>query len=349
MAVTSNSFTGNGSQTSFNFTFKWLQDTDIDVTINNVAQAVTTNYTLSGLNYTTRSGGTVVFNTAPANGAAIRIFRVTADSDLAGGSFNSGSAIRAADLNENYTQVLYRAQEIGNYSVQDTGNVTLTANYTFSGTVSGQTPTTSSQFATKGYVDSVAFASGNLVVGDKGDITVNSASSWTIDNGVVTGAKIAGNTIIDTNINASAAIADTKLATISTAGKVSGTAITSGNISTSGSIATTSTISDGSGSVRIIPQNSQTSAYTLAASDTGKHISITTGGVTVPTAFSGVGNVVTIYNNSGSNQTITQGASTTLRQGGTANTGNRTLAQYGVATILCVASNTFIITGSGLS
>ena len=48
--------------------------------------------------------------------------------------------------------------------------------------------------------------------------------------------------IVDADINASAGIVDTKLATISTAGKVSGTAITSGNISTSGSFSTTSTI-----------------------------------------------------------------------------------------------------------
>lgn len=347
MAVTSNTYTGNGSTTAFNFTFKWLRDTDIDVTVNNVLQTVGTNYTLTGLNYTTRNGGTVTFNTAPANGASIRIFRLTADDDLSAGSFNAGSAIRAVDLNENYTQILYRAQETSNYSVQDTGNVTLAANYTFSGTVAGQTPTISSQFATKGYVDSVSLA--GIPDGNRGDITVSSSGTvWTISAGAVAGADIASGAITDTNINASAAIADTKLATISTAGKVSGTAITSGNISTSGSIATTSTISDGSGSIRIIPQNSQTSAYTLAASDTGKHISITTGGVTVPTAFSGVGNVVTIFNNSTSSQTITQGASTTLRQGGTANTGNRTLAQYGVATILCVASNTFVITGSGV-
>lgn len=98
-----------------------------------------------------------------------------------------------------------------------------------------------------------------------------------------------------------------------------------------------------------LPQNSQTSAYTLVLSDSSKHISITTGGVTVPASVFSAGDVVTIYNNSTSNQTITQGASVTLRQAGTANTGNRTLAQYGVATVLCVASNTFVISGSGLT
>jgi len=108
-------------------------------------------------------------------------------------------------------------------------------------------------------------------------------------------------------------------------------------------------ISDSIGNVRSIPQNSQTGAYVLVATDNGKHISITTGGVTVPASVFSAGQVVSVYNNSGSSQTITQGATVTLRQAGTANTGNRTLAQYGLCTILCVASNTFVISGSGLT
>lgn len=98
-----------------------------------------------------------------------------------------------------------------------------------------------------------------------------------------------------------------------------------------------------------VPQNSQTTGYTLVASDAGKHISITTGGVTVPASVFSAGDIISIYNNSASNQTITQGASVTLRQAGTASTGNRTLAQYGVCTVLCVSSNTFAIFGSGLT
>jgi hypothetical protein len=99
----------------------------------------------------------------------------------------------------------------------------------------------------------------------------------------------------------------------------------------------------------ILSQESKTAAYTLVASDTGKHISITTGGVTVPSGVFSAGDIVSIFNNSASSQTITQGSSTTLRQAGTANTGNRTLGQYGVVTVLCVASNTFVISGAGLS
>ena len=62
------------------------------------------------------------------------------------------------------------------------------------------------------------------------------------DTGSVTSTMILDGTILNADINASAAIVDTKLATIATAGKVSGTAITSGNISTSGSLTSTSTI-----------------------------------------------------------------------------------------------------------
>jgi hypothetical protein len=112
---------------------------------------------------------------------------------------------------------------------------------------------------------------------------------------------------------------------------------------------TFTTLSDSAGNVRSIPQNTQSSAYVLVATDNGKHISISSGGVTVPSGVFSVGNAVTIYNNSGSNQTITQGGGTTLRFAGVSSTGNRTLAQYGVCTILCVASNTFVISGAGLS
>tara|TARA_B100000530_G_C15930835_1_gene476810 strand:+ start:2694 stop:3167 length:474 start_codon:yes stop_codon:yes gene_type:complete len=108
-------------------------------------------------------------------------------------------------------------------------------------------------------------------------------------------------------------------------------------------------VSDSAGSLRNLPQVSKSSAYTLIASDTGKHVSISSGGVTVASGVFSIGDVVTIYNNSSSSQTITQGTSVTLRQAGTSNTGNRSLASYGVATLMCVASNTFVISGVGLS
>ena len=112
---------------------------------------------------------------------------------------------------------------------------------------------------------------------------------------------------------------------------------------------TFTTVADSKGDVRLIPQNAKTSSYTLIASDAGKHISITTGGVTVPASVFSVGDAISVYNNSGSSQTITQGAGVTLRFVGTATTGNRTLAQYGLCTVMCVDSNVFVIIGGGVT
>jgi hypothetical protein len=102
---------------------------------------------------------------------------------------------------------------------------------------------------------------------------------------------------------------------------------------------------------RGLPQNSQTASYTLALADQGKLINTTTGGVVIPAngsvAFP-IGAAVSIYNNSGSNQTISI-TTDTLRQAGTATTGSRTLAQYGLATCVKVAATTWVISGAGLT
>ena len=85
------------------------------------------------------------------------------------------------------------------------------------------------------------------------------------------------------------------------------------------------------------------------AGDNGKYINITTGGVTIATSTAMTsGQNFVIYNASGSSQTITQGASVTLRFAGTASTGNRTLPQRGLATVLCVGSNDYVISGPGM-
>ena len=101
MTVTiENTYTGNGSTTDRQFTFPYLDTTDIKVSLDGVA---TTAYSL--LNATT-----VRFDSAPANGVAIRIYRETAF-ETPKATFYPGSAIRAGDLNDNTLQNLYVNQE----------------------------------------------------------------------------------------------------------------------------------------------------------------------------------------------------------------------------------------------
>jgi len=117
-------------------------------------------------------------------------------------------------------------------------------------------------------------------------------------------------------------------------------------------ISATGILSDGKGDVRAAPIQTKAGAYVVVASDAGQTIYISTGGVTINASILSAGDMITIVNNSASPQTITAGASVTFRLAGTATTGNRTLAQYGMATFLCVvggATPTFHCSGAGLT
>lgn len=116
-------------------------------------------------------------------------------------------------------------------------------------------------------------------------------------------------------------------------------------------ITATGTIAADTIGFRGLPQNSQTGSYTLALSDAGKMINTTTGGVVIPANSSvafPTGTTVVIFNNSGSSQNVSI-TTDTLLLAGTASTGTRALAQYGLATCVKVASTTWAIGGSGLS
>ena len=118
---------------------------------------------------------------------------------------------------------------------------------------------------------------------------------------------------------------------------------------TGGTMSGMTSIADTIGNVRNIPINSKTASYVLLVSDAGQVVSITTGGVTVPSGVFSAGQAVSVYNNSGSSQTITQGGGITMTLASSGLTGNRTLGGYGLCTVLCIASNTFVITGAGIS
>ena len=107
------------------------------------------------------SGSTyVIFNTAPPTSpaATIRLFRDT-DIDTMQATYAAGSSIRSLDLNNNNTQLLYAAQEFGTLK-EDT---------------------------------SVSFTLGN-----KGDVTVNSSTDWSLNTNSVELANMADNSV-DTN------------------------------------------------------------------------------------------------------------------------------------------------------
>jgi hypothetical protein len=192
MSITQNNYTGDGTTVLYAFTFPYLETTDIKVSVSGVD---TTAFTLA-------NATTVQFNTAPANGAPIRIYRNTDDSQLSA-TFFPGSAIRSQDLNENFTQNLYKIQEINDYSLQDVGNITLQANYTFLYSPSGPTPVNNDHLVTKGYVDGLALST-SVPDGNRGDITVSSSGIvWTLSTNAVTTAKILDGAVTPSKLSAS--------------------------------------------------------------------------------------------------------------------------------------------------
>ena len=109
------------------------------------------------------------------------------------------------------------------------------------------------------------------------------------------------------------------------------------------------TISDSKGNVRTIIKNTKASAYVAVASDAGKCIFISSGGVTIDNSVFSDGDAVTIVNNSTSDQTITQGSGLTMHNAADASSGNRTLAGRGMATIWFHEAAECYISGAGLS
>jgi hypothetical protein len=101
-AVIQNEYTGNGSTTTYSFTFPYLKTSDIKASLDGVD---TTAFTLP-------NATTLQFNTVLLLSAKIKIFRQTSVDNLTA-TFYAGSAIKSEDLNDNFTQNLYKTQEIG--------------------------------------------------------------------------------------------------------------------------------------------------------------------------------------------------------------------------------------------
>jgi len=110
-------------------------------------------------------------------------------------------------------------------------------------------------------------------------------------------------------------------------------------------------------STRLLPQNAQSAAYTLALDDAGKHIlhpsADTTARVfTIPAnsavAFA-VGTAVTFVNQNAAGAVTIAITTDTMRLAGIGTTGSRTLAANGVATALKITATEWVISGSGLT
>ena len=156
MATTEVTYTQTGdSNKDFTVTFPFIKSTDVYVELGGVTQTSPTHFTLAGTTLTFQN------NVLASSGTnTIRIYRNT-NIDKAKATYQTGSSIRAQDLNDNTEQILYSLQE--------------------------RTATSSATPAATGLA---------LTAGSKNHITVNSASDWTISGtGIVNSAMLASDSV----------------------------------------------------------------------------------------------------------------------------------------------------------
>jgi hypothetical protein len=117
-------------------------------------------------------------------------------------------------------------------------------------------------------------------------------------------------------------------------------------------------VPNGSGTAvgyRDIPQVSFTGNATLAATDAGRHYYSTLATANTLTIANNtsvswtVGTAITVVNRGSGNITIAQGSGVNLYLAGNSTAANRTVTTYGMATLLNVAANVWMINGTGVS
>jgi hypothetical protein len=96
---------------------------------------------------------------------------------------------------------------------------------------------------------------------------------------------------------------------------------------------------------RTAPSTETTGTLTVASANRTIQA---TGDITIPNAVFAAGDIILIYAGA-SSRTITEGASVTMRLGGTATTGSRTLAARGVAVLFFVSSSEVVVSGGAVT
>ena len=98
-----------------------------------------------------------------------------------------------------------------------------------------------------------------------------------------------------------------------------------------------------------VPQSGsdKTTSYTLATSDVGEFVGVGSGGsVTIPNSTFSAGDIVSIFNNTTGNITITCSITTAYIAGANTDKDTMTLATRGVATVLFISGTVCVVTGN---
>jgi hypothetical protein len=243
------------------------------------------------------------------------------------GALNGTSAVTLVAAPASSTRRVVKTITIEN---KDTAPVTLTISYNNNSTLRtiakvtlnvGDTWTTDGTFDTNGSLKQT-LGTVNLASGVTGTLAVaNGGTGVTTSTGT-------GSVVLSTSPSLTTPVLGTP---------------TSGNLS--------NCTADGTNAVgyRNIPRSgsAKTTSYTLATGDVGEFIEVGTGGsVTIPDATFALGDVVSVFNNTTGDVTITCTITTAYIGGTDADKATVTLATRGIATILFLSGTVCVISGN---
>ncbi len=216
--------TGNGTAGPFSISFSYLSEAEVDVTVGGVLKTITTHYTFTSATQITFTSGN-----EPANGAVIKIQR---DTNIGAKKvdFNDGSVLTESDLDTQNDQLLFGLQELSDEYVKRNGTQSITGNLVFEGSTDDNNETT--------LAITDPTADRTITLPDRSGTVITSG-----DTGTVTSTMIEDGTIVNADVNASAAIAGTKVTpafgsqNLSTTGTAATGALSvTGNIGVSGTV-----------------------------------------------------------------------------------------------------------------
>ena len=216
--------TGNGTAGPFNVSFSYLSEAEVDVFVGGVLKTITTHYTFTSTDQITFTSGN-----EPANGAVIKFQR---DTNIGAKKvdFNDGSVLTESDLDTQNDQLLFGLQELSDEYVKRDGSQTVTGNIVFEGSTDDNNETT--------LAITDPTADRTITLPDRSGTVITSG-----DTGTVTSTMIEDGTIVNADVNASAAIAGTKVTpafgsqNLSTTGTAATGALSvTGNIGVSGTV-----------------------------------------------------------------------------------------------------------------
>ena len=176
----------------YSISFSYIDENEVDVTVDGVLKTKTTHYTFA-------SATTIQFTSGnnPANSAAIKFQR---DTNIGAKKvdFQDGSVLTETDLDSSTDQLLFGLQELSDDYVKRDGSQTVTGNLVFEGSADDNNETT--------LAVTNPTADRTITLPDTTGTVVTTG-----DSGTVTSTMINDGTIVNADINASAAIDGTKI------------------------------------------------------------------------------------------------------------------------------------------